>query len=116
VIGGSWSEDEWRDDFSHAGLAVDRPPIQDVELGIQRVYAKFQNEKLVLFDDLTDLRDELQTYGRELDAQGQPTDVIEDKQDYHLLDALRVLIADLASPPACGIFEPAPPIKLPTRF
>lgn len=95
VVGGSWSEDEWRDDFAHAGLGIYPPPIKDVEVGIQRTYAEFSAGRLVLFDDLVDLRDELQTYGRELDEQGKPTDKIEDKEEYHLLDALRVLMAQL---------------------
>lgn len=108
VVGGSWSEDEWRDDFAHAGLGIYPPPIKDVEVGIQRVYSQFQSGKLVLFDDLTELRDELQTYGRKLDEQGKPTDEIEDKEEYHLLDSLRVLMADLVGgTTAAGVGGPA---------
>lgn len=95
VVGGAWAEGEWRDDFSHAGLGIHAPPIRDVEVGIQRVYGEFANERLVVFDDLSELVDELRTYGRVLDEAGQPTDEIEDKQEYHLLDALRYVMSQL---------------------
>jgi hypothetical protein len=108
VIGGSWSEDEWRTDFRAAGLGVEKPPLKDVEVGIQRVYAEFKHGRLVLFDDLSELRDELHTYGRKLDGQGMPTDEIEDKNDYHLLDALRALVTGLTTPAGMGVGAPGP--------
>lgn len=109
VVGGSASEQEWRGDFAHAGLGVASPPIKDVEVGIQRVYAEFHNERLLIFDDLVELRDELSTYGRALDENGVPTDKIEDKETYHLLDALRVLMAGLTVPAGAGVGASAAP-------
>ena len=36
--------------------------------------------------------DELLSYSRKLDDLGQPTEQIEDKNDFHLLDALRYIV------------------------
>lgn len=93
AAGGAKSEQQWRDEFSAAGLPVETPPISEVEVGIDRVYGCFARDELIIFDDLAGLLDELASYSRELDETGEPTEKIEDKNSYHRLDALRYIIS-----------------------
>jgi hypothetical protein len=101
-VGGSQSEGQWRMEFSQAGLKVLEPPIKEVEVGIDRVYAAWATNSLYVFDDLQDLREEIMTYSRELDDFGEPTEKIEDKASFHRLDALRYIIAKLRHPKTGG--------------
>lgn len=89
--GGQPSEDEWRIDFADAGLPIEGPSIKEVEGGIDRVYAMIKAGKIIIFDTLLDLIDEIESYSRELDDNDEPTQEIEDKEKYHLLDALRYI-------------------------
>lgn len=88
VVGGSSSEGQVRRDFAAAGVYVQEPAIADVEPGIDRVTALWKAGMRV-FRDLHGLRDELGSYRRKLDAQGNPQDEIVDKRKFHRLDALR---------------------------
>lgn len=109
-VGGSKSEGQWRREFAAGGtvngehvpgMPVHGPVISKgdmesiVETGINRVFAAFSQNKLVFFDDLPGILDELGSYSRELDETGEPTEKIEDKETYHLLDALRYLVGYL---------------------
>jgi hypothetical protein len=89
--GGSGSEDNDRRTWSLAGFPVREPMVPEVEAGIDRVVALFRQRRLFVFDTLTKLRSELGTYSRELDAAGEPTMKIENKERAHLPDALRYL-------------------------
>lgn len=91
AIGGARSEGAWRLEFSEGGLPVGEPVVSDVEVGIDRVYAALNLERFVFFDDLTGTIDQLESYSRELDERGEPTEKIEDKAAYHYLDALRYI-------------------------
>lgn len=93
AVGGAKSEQQWRDEFAHAGLAVQEPPISDVEVGIDRVYGCHSRNEIVVFKDLAGYLDEKLSYGRELDEMGEPTEKIEDKNDYHFMDAERYAIS-----------------------
>lgn len=104
TVGGSWSEDDWRDDFKKAGLPVRKPKIKDVEVGITRVYGAWQRGELFAFDDLSEFWDEMTTYSRELDDDGEPLERIEDKETFHLMDAKRYIVGDLRS----GVQDYAP--------
>jgi hypothetical protein len=95
-VGGSIAEGEWRREFQAAGLPVRECPIRDLEVGIDRVIAKIKLDDLFVFDDLAGLLGELGSYSRELDANGEPTEKIEDKEMFHRLDALRYIVAWLA--------------------
>lgn len=98
AIGGARSEGQWRQEFAAGGLPIYRPPIADVEVGIDRVYAGLADETLVVFDDLTGTIDQLESYSRVLDERGEPTEKIEDKETYHYLDALRYVMSHLRRP------------------
>lgn len=95
TYGGAKSEQQWRDEFSAAGLPIITPPVADVEVGINRVYGAFANDQLFIFEDLYGLRDDISTYSRKLDDLGQPTEAIEEKNIFHLGDALRYIMSYL---------------------
>ena len=92
-VGGSKSEGQWRDEFAASGLAIREPPISEVEVGINRLYALLANGQLQIQEHLTRTLDMIGSYSREVDANGEPTEKIEDKASYHELDALRYLAA-----------------------
>lgn len=96
AVGGSWSEDHWRREYAAAGLPVRRPPVNDVEVGIDRVYSLLKADRLVIFDDLKEIIDDFESYSRVLDENDEPTEKIEDKETWHRLDACRYIAAALA--------------------
>lgn len=100
AYGGASSEGQWRLEFGGGGLPLHQPPIRDVEVGIDRVYGAFKSGRLIVFNDLAALLDEIGSYARELDDMGEPTAEIADKNTYHLLDALRYIMSYLAMPSA----------------
>jgi len=79
---------------------VGEPIIQEVEAGIDRIDSLFAQDRLFVFDGLYGILSELGTYSRELDADGEPSEKIKDKQKYHRMDALRYL---------CGAFPAVGP-------
>lgn len=97
AVGGSPAENDWRREFAAAGLPVRAPRIRDVELGIDRVYGAHCKGEIIVFDDLVDYLAEKETYSRVVDVDGNPTEQIEDKSHYHLLDAERYIIGELGA-------------------
>jgi hypothetical protein len=95
TYGGSSSEDQWRTEFASGGLGVIPPPIRDVDLGINRVYATVKTAGLVVFDDLAGLLDEFSRYRYQRDRLGNVTKDVEAKQTFHLLDALRYVVSSI---------------------
>jgi hypothetical protein len=95
AYGGAKSEQQWRDEFRAGGLYVKQPKIHEVEVGIDRVYGAFKTNRLYIFNTLSGLREELATYSRKLDDNGEPLEDIEDKNLYHHLDATRYVVADV---------------------
>jgi hypothetical protein len=98
VVGGSKSEGQWRSEFAEGGLPIEEPPISDVEVGINRVYAGLKDASFVLFNDLVGTLDQVESYSRPLDERGEPTEGIEDKEMYHYLDAWRYIASYLQEP------------------
>ncbi len=95
AYGGAPSESNWRSEFGAAGLPINKPLVKDVEVGINRVYSAIKHGKIVIFNNAVELLDELASYSRETDEMGKPTEKIENKSDYHLLDALRYIMTYL---------------------
>jgi hypothetical protein len=93
--GGAKSETQQRKDWDAAGLHIQEPPIWEVESGINRVIALLKEKRLFVFDTCKGIIDEFGTYSRELDASGQATEKIKDKETYHHLDALRYVASGL---------------------
>lgn len=94
-IGGAWSEDQHRLEFGAVGLPILKPSIKDVEVGIDRVYAQFAEDGIMIFNTCSGLIDELGTYSREMDRDGDPTEKIKDKNKFHLADSLRYGVGTL---------------------
>jgi hypothetical protein len=92
--GGSHQEDEIRQGYSAHGWPIQEPKIKDVEAGIDRVYGLIKQGKVFIFKGLSHLVDEITTYSRKLDDKYNPTNEIEDKSSYHLLDAMRYILSD----------------------
>src|SRR5476649_2816595 len=85
-----------------------RPEVQSIEVGINRVFAAFAQNQILVFDDLHGFLDELQSYGRELDEMGEPTEKIEAKEPFHILDAVRYVISYLQMDKPRGGFSGSP--------
>jgi len=98
-VGGSRSEGQWRDEFRAGGLPVDAPDVTEVEVGIDRVYGAHAERQIVVFDDLRDYLEEKESYSREVDENGDPTEKIDDKSTYHLIDAERYIVGWLRRVP-----------------
>ena len=90
IAGGAPSEDDWRRNFSLAGWPIQKPPVRDVEVGIQRVYRLIVDRRLKFFrHGAAKVIDEINRYAREVNEDGEPTEKIADKETFHRLDALR---------------------------
>ena len=92
--GGSHQEEEIREAYRANGWFIQEPKIHDVSTGIDRVYALHKLNKLFVFDDLQKYLDEKLSYSYALNDKYEPTDEIEDKSTYHLLDAERYILSD----------------------
>ncbi len=97
-VGGGPSERQARADFEGAGLPLREPPISDVWVQINRVYALFKTNALLIHDNCEGLLDELGKYQRKKDKSGQLTEDILDKERFHGLDTLRYVVAWLTEP------------------
>lgn len=106
--GGSKSEGQWRKEFAQGGtvkgkripgLPIHGPGKPEneamVEVGINRVFKEFANDRILVMDDLSGLLDELASYSRELDDAGNATEKIDSKSSYHFLDAVRYIVGYL---------------------
>lgn len=98
AAGGSKSEGQWRDEFLAAGLALQEPEITSVELGIDRVYGFHQRGEVMVFADLERYLSEKESYSRVLDDNSEPTEAIEDKHSFHMMDAERYILSQLGAP------------------
>lgn len=96
-VGGSKSEGQWRQEFALGGLPVLPPAVSDVEVGIDRTYGLVKQHKILWFNDLPGVLDQLASYSRELDPNGEPTEKIADKETFHYLDAVRYIIGYIAT-------------------
>jgi hypothetical protein len=95
AVGGAGSEDQWREEFRVGGLPVAEPPVSEVEVGINRVYAMIKTDRLMVFNNCVGLLDQLQNYSRETDDAGNVMEDIVDKAEYHYCDALRYICSRL---------------------
>lgn len=90
--GGAKSETQQRMDWTAAGVRLREPPISDVESGIDKVIGLFKGFRLYVFESCKGVLDELGTYSRIVGEDGQPTEKIKDKENFHRLDALRYVV------------------------
>ena len=94
--GGAPSEKQERLDYSAAGWRVLLSAITGVEAGIDRVATLFRENKLYVFkEECPGLVEDLNTYSRETNADGDVLDKIHNKSDYHFADCLRYAAGNL---------------------
>lgn len=89
VVGGAPSETQQRMDWGRENVPVEQPPFSDVEVGISNVIELFKTGRLKIHPSMGGIRDELGKYQRVTDAEGNVSNDIKDKSEYHRLDALR---------------------------
>lgn len=92
--GGAPSEDGWRLEFQTAGLPINKPTIKDHEARIQVLYSLVASGRLVVCEHLQELIRSFETYQRVIMPDGSPSHEIENRNTYHVLDAL-LYIADM---------------------
>jgi len=92
-LGGSHQEDEVRQAYTAQGWHIQEPNNNDVETQILAVTGAHQQNKIKVFRDLVNYLDEKRTYSRKVGPDGVPTDEIEDKAKFHLMDAERYIIS-----------------------
>lgn len=107
TVGGSFSEGQWRAEFAAGGLPVMPPSIKDVEVGINRVWAAHKADQILVFDDLDEYLAEKQSYSRVVGDDGEPTEEIEDKSSFHLLDGERYIIGWIRATNSIEDLDPA---------
>jgi len=92
-IGGVSSEKQWLREFAQGGLPVRLPPVSSLGVGINRVYGGLKRYKVIFFDDLHGTLDQFGRYRRKRDRAGNLMDEIENKKDFHYLDAIRYILS-----------------------
>lgn len=102
AVGGSNSEDRWRNEFRDAGMVVSKPKVtgQDSHsVGVNIIHYLFASGKLKISRYQQELIDEITSMRYRIDTEGRITDVIEDRNKFHRFDALRYLANTWADPP-----------------
>lgn len=94
-FGGGPSENQIRLDWGAFGIPLEEPENVGVWTGIDRVMQLLNAGVLVIHDCCTGLLSEIGSYKRVTDRQGNPTETIENKDSFHLLDSLRYLVVGL---------------------
>lgn len=102
AFGGSPSEQQQRWDWAENGVAVQQPHVGEVEIGIDRWIGLFKARRFYVFESLRLLRSQLGEYSRVMDAGGQITEKIKNKEQYHLLDCGRYVAPWLIHLEAAG--------------
>lgn len=100
--GGSHQEEEIRQGYTAHGWPIQEPKIRDVKVGIDRVCALHELNKEYIFEDLYDYLFEQANYSWKLDEQGQPTNDIQSKEKFHLMDCRRYILSDFTPETVVG--------------
>ena len=96
--GGSKSERQARLDWQLGGVYMDEPPVASIESGIDRIYGLLKDNALVVHRCCKNLIAELGSFSRKLDANDEPTEKIENENDYHCIASLRYVTLWLTEP------------------
>ena len=108
-VGGSKSEEAWRQEYTATSLRVAKPDIWDLEVGINRLYRLLSEQRLVIFNDLQAVIDDIASYSRKVNERGEVLEEIDDKSIYHYCDALRYIATLLAGNVTSTASNVAPP-------
>jgi len=85
-----------------AGWPISEPRDRGVEEGINIVYGWHKRNALFVFNDVGLYLDEKLSYSRELDERYQPTDKIDNKSRFHIMDCERYAIGEFGPERAVG--------------
>lgn len=96
-VGGGPSERQARTDWQVAGIPLQEPPITAVWSQIDKVIELMQDFRIVIHDSCPQLLSDVGGIRRKM-VNGVPTDVIADKEKFHLGDCLRYGVALLCAP------------------
>ena len=107
-VGGVHAEAGWREAFLAAGWPISEPREREVEVGINTVYGWHKRNALFVFNDVKIYLDEKLSYSRKLDDMYQPTEEIDNKSRFHLMDCERYLLSDFGPERVVGISELVP--------
>ncbi len=77
---------------------MDEPPVASIESGINRIYGLMKDNALIIHKSCKHLIAELGSFSRKLDADDQPTEKIENENDFHCLASLRYITLWLTEP------------------
>lgn len=91
VCGGAKAEIYFREDYRAAGVDVIEPPFKEVSAGIDTITAMLKTHQLYIFNNQTRIIKEFEEYAYKLDAAGEITPIIENKEMYHGLDSCRYI-------------------------
>jgi len=110
-LGGAPSENNHRQSWQMGGVGMIEPLISgDVEARLDHLIGIIRQDRMAVFDHLADLRTQAHTYSREMDTgTNEPTDKINDKQKYHLIDAWGY--GATAIPRKADVYEPPPQLS-----
>lgn len=107
--GGAASEKQQRYDWQAEGINVQQPPISDVESGIDRVTELIKTDNLFFFRSCEKTISQVIEYSRKINALGDVTEEIKDKNTYHMADALRYAVSGIDALNVKQISHPFPP-------
>jgi hypothetical protein len=93
-VGGSPQEEAERGYYRELGWPISQPNIGSVEVGINRVYAFLNMHKIHVFPHCYGFISEIQSYCRVVDENGDTTEEIANKQDFHYMDSMRYGVAE----------------------
>jgi hypothetical protein len=96
-VGGGPSENQSRLDWTAAGIPLLENEIVEVWAQIDRVIQLLNENALLIMDNCTNLLSEIGSYRRKM-VNGEVTNEIESKENFHLLDSLRYACAWLLTP------------------
>ena len=89
LTGGAASEGDYRREWATHGLYISQPNFTSVEVGILATTGLLRTGRLKVFASLKGVRSEFQSYRRKIDKQGKILDIIENKNAFHRIDAIR---------------------------
>lgn len=104
--GGSHQEDGWRLAYTGLGMPITEPPINDVGVGIGRLWALFNFKRIKVFSDMEHFLDEIASYSYETDENGVPTDKLANQSAFHIMDATRYALCGFHADQTVGSGKP----------
>jgi hypothetical protein len=89
------------------GFSVDGAYVPERFGIVDRSFCARRRSEILAFSELADYLDEKRSYSRVLDDRGEPTEAIEARETYHLLDAERYVMGWINRTGKVGLSGPA---------